>query len=228
MLGDYYMDTLKILKEELMRVYSSKTFDALLPPIVFVLAQNIFDLKIGLITAVSIATLIALYRIIKGDKLTYALAGIIGVALTGGYAYYMGNAKSYFLPKLITSGLGALVSFLSILFKRPLAAYLSHISRSWPLKWFWRKDVKPAYNEVTFAWAILFSLRLLILFSLYNTGEVSQLLIINFILGTPATIITLLLTYLYGSYRLKTLKGPSVEEFEMNKQPPFIGKNRGF
>ena len=96
------------------------------------------------------------------------------------------------------------------------------------MKWFWRKDVKPAYNEVTFAWAILFSLRLLILFSLYNTGEVSQLLIINFILGTPATIITLLLTYLYGSYRLKTLKGPSVEEFEMNKQPPFIGQNRGF
>ncbi len=68
------MNTLKIIKEELLRVYSSKTIDALLPPIVFILVQDLFDLKIGLISAISFAALIAIFRIIKGEKVVYALA----------------------------------------------------------------------------------------------------------------------------------------------------------
>lgn len=222
------MNTLIIIKEELMRIYSSKTLDALLPPIVFVVSQNRFGIKTGLFAAMSLSVLIALYRVIKGQKLIYAAAGVLGVALAGGYAYYMGNAQSYFLPKLITSGLGVIATFLSLLLGRPLAAYLSHLSRGWPINWYWRKDVKTAYTEVTFAWCLLFVLRFLILFNLYNTGEVSKLVWVDLILGTPATIITLVLTYLYGSARLKKLNGPGIDEFLENKKPPFIGQHRGF
>ena len=222
------MNTLIIIKEELMRIYSSKTLDALLPPIVFVVSQNRFGIKIGLIAAISLSVLIALYRVIKGQKLIYAAAGILGVTLAGGYAYYMGNAQSYFLPKLITSGLGVIATFLSLLLGRPLAAYLSHLSRGWPINWYWRKDVKTAYSEVTFAWGLLFVLRFLILFNLYKTGEVSKLVWVDLILGTPATILTLVLTYLYGSARLKKLNGPGIDEFTENKKPPFIGQHRGF
>ena len=222
------MNTLIIIKEELMRIYSSKTLDALLPPIVFVLSQNRVGIKIGLIAALSLSLLIAGYRTIKGQKLIYAAAGILGVTLAGGYAYYMGNAQSYFLPKLITSGLGVIATFLSLIFGKPLAAYLSHLSRGWPINWYWRNDVKPAYTEVTFVWGLLFALRLMILFNLYKTGEVSTLLWIDLILGTPATIITLVLTYLYGSARLKKLNGPGIDEFIEHKKPSFIGQHRGF
>ena len=62
-------------------------------------------------------------------------------------------------------------------------------------------------------WALLFSLKLIVLFTLYNSGQVTNLLWINIILGTPATVVVLLLTYLYGSARLKRLKGPSIDEF---------------
>ena len=122
----------------------------------------------------------------------------------------------------------AYLTKISLIIGKPLAGYLSHISRGWPIKWFWRKDVKPAYNEVTFGWGLLFALRLIILFSLYSKGEVSKLLWVNIILGTPATVGVLILTYLYGSARLKNLKGPSVDEFLENKKPPFLGQNRGF
>lgn len=185
-------------------------------------------MKIGLIAAVSVASIIALYRVFKGDKLIFAFAGVLGVALAGGYAYFVGNAKSYFLPKILVNGVSIIILLVTIILKKPFIAYVSHISRGWPLKWFWRKDVRPAYTEVSFGWIIIFTIRLVILLSLYNNGEVSQLVWVNFILGTPTTVLGLILTYLYGSARLKRLQGPSIEEFNENKQPPFEGQIRGF
>lgn len=222
------METVQIIKEELQRIYSSKTIDVLLPPIVFILAQNIFNLKIALILALTFSIATTLYRFYQGQKFIYAIFGSLGVALAGAYAIYIGNATSYFLPKLITGGFGVFLTFVSLLFKRPLAAYLSHISRGWPLDWFKRNDVRPAYSEVTFVWGLLFIIRLFILYTLFNKGDVYGLLWFSALLGTPATIIVLIITYLYGSARLKNLKGPSVQEFLDNKQPPYHGQSRGF
>ncbi len=222
------MEYLKIIKEEVMRFFSSTTLDAILPPIIFVISQNVFDLKIGLIIALTFSLIIAMYRYCKGQKLIYALVGSFGVALTGGYALYVGNATSYFLPKLINGLIGIIITFASLLFKRPAAAYLSHLSRGWPLAWFERKDVRPAYFEVTFVWGLLISGRLLILYTLYIQNDVNRLLWLSTLLGTPATIFVLILTFIYGSWRLKTLKGPSVEEFLNNKLPPYSGQSFGF
>ena len=38
----------------------------------------------------------------------------------------------------------------------------------------------------------------------------------------------LIFSYIYGSWRLKNLGGPSVEEFNENKLPPWEGQIRGF
>lgn len=222
------MEFLKVIKEEVMRFFSSTTLDAILPPIVFVISQNIFDLKTGFIIALAFSLIIAIYRYIKGQKLIYAIAGSVGVGLTGGYALYVGNATSYFLPKLVNGVIGIVVVFSSLFFKRPAAAYLSHLSRGWPLAWFERKDVRPAYFEVSVAWGVLIALRLLILYSLYIKNDVTKLLWLSTLLGTPATVFVLILTFIYGSWRLKTLKGPSVEEFLNNEQPPYSGQSRGF
>lgn len=219
---------LKILKEEIKRVYSSKTLDALLPPLIFVVVQNNTSLKLGLISAISLALFLAFYRLIKGQVFAYAFGGVLAVGLAGAYAFYMGSAKSYFLPKLFTSALGAILAFGSLFLKRPLAAYLSHLSRGWPLDWYSRKDIRPAYREVTFAWAILFALRLLVLANIYQKSNLSTLAWVNLLLGSPSTILVLLLTYLYGIFRLKNLRGPGVEEFINKKPPPWEGQKRGF
>ena len=221
-------EILKALKEEITRVYSAKTLDALLPPIIFVIAQGRFNLLKALILAIALALILAIYRIYKGQSFIYAFAGVLGVTLAGGYAYYVGNSTSFFLSKLLGSALGAVLSFVSILFGRPLAAYLSHLSRGWPLKWFWRKDIKPAYREVTFAWGLLFSARLFLLYGAYSDENLSALLWISTFLGTPSTIIVLLLTYIYGTIRLKNLAGPGVEEFIEGKTAPWKGQTRGF
>lgn len=226
--GGLMPNIFKVIKEEVQSVYSGNTLDAIFPSIIFVIVQSKMGLLNAVIFAIALALILAMYRFFKGQKSIYAFVGVLAVALAGGYSYYMGSATSYFLSKLLSTGFLAALSFISLLFGRPLAAYLSHLSRGWPIEWFWHKKVKPAYNEVTFAWGILFSLRLLILFIAYKDENVSALLWLSTLLGTPSTIIILILTFLYGTFRLKKLKGPGVEEFIAKKDLPWKGQTRGF
>ena len=46
--------------------------------------------------------------------------------------------------------------------------------------------------------------------------------------GWPATIILLIISYLYGVWRLQKLGGPSILEFKNGTEPPWEGQKRGF
>ena len=214
--------------EELKTVITGKTFDALLPPLVFVLANSLFGLDSAVIIALGLAVLLGLSRIIRKNNFLYALGGLLGVAFASGLAYFTRTAATYFLPAILSSGLLLLITLGTLFAGKPLAAWASHLTRGWPLEWFWRKDVKPAYREVTLIWAALIGLRLFIQVTLYLGGDPARLAWANFLLGWPVIIIVLILSYIYGIWRLKKLGGPGVDEFREGKEPPWQGQTRGF
>lgn len=214
--------------EELKQFMSGKTIDTIIPPIIYVVGNNLFGLKIAVILALVVAFIFALLRLLKKENILYALGGIGGVALASGFALIADNAANYFLPKIIGSGALFLISTISILIGKPLAAILSHVSRGWSFEWFLRKDIKPAYREVTIVWAILFLARMLLQLFLYNRGNLTELGWASILLGFPATLTVLVLTLIYGGWRLRVLKGPSIEEFQEGKNPPWEGQKKGF
>ena len=75
---------------------------------------------------------------------------------------------------------------------------------------------------------VFFGLRLALQFNLLQAGAASQLGVVQFLTGWPATIILLIASYLYGTWRLRNLGGPAVEEFETGAEPPWQGQQRGF
>ena len=218
----------KEILSELKMVLKGNTLDALLPSLLFVFLQSPLGLNTSALVAVLSSFLLTGYRIVRKQKSFYALLGVLGVLFAAGYAAFSGSAENYYLPKLFNGTLLVLVSFGSILFGRPLAALLSHLSRGWPMGWFLRKDVKPAYREVTFIWSVLLLMRLLVQWNLYRGGDLTRLFFINFLMGTPATIVILVLSYVYGIYRLKKLAGPSVDEYLENAPGPWKGQKKGF
>lgn len=220
--------TVKDTLEEFRQFMSGKTIDTIIPPIIYVIGNNLFGLKIGVILALSVAFIFALIRLLKKENILYALGGVGGVALASGFALIADNAANYFLPKIIGSGALFLISALSVLIGKPLAAVLSHVSRGWSLDWFLRKDIKPAYREVTIVWAILFLARMLLQLFLYNRGNLTELGWASILLGFPATLTVLVLTLMYGGWRLRVLGGPSIEEFQEGKTPPWEGQKKGF
>ncbi|MBU1143955.1 MAG: DUF3159 domain-containing protein, partial [Firmicutes bacterium] len=110
----------------------------------------------------------------------------------------------------------------------PLAAYVSHLTRGWPLAWFWRKDVLPAYREVTWFWLFYFVIRTSVETILFLSDSIDQLVWFNTFIGFPLLIAILTVSYIYGMWRLHQLKGPGVDEFIEEKEPPFRGQTRGF
>jgi hypothetical protein len=214
--------------EELHSIFLNKTFDALLPPIVYALSNSFFNLATAVILASATAAFVFIKRIIKKENWKYALGGLIVVLFASSLAFLSDNASNYFIPALSSSTLFLLSTIISVLIGKPLAALASHLTRGWPLEWFWRDDVKPAYREVTIFWSIYFALRLTIQLNFFFSESVMNLAWVNIILGWPAISVVLVISYIYGVWRLNNLGGPGVDEFKKGKEPPWDGQKRGF
>ena len=149
------------------------------------------------------------------------------MALAAAVAYLLGSAEGFFLP-IIIGGITFLLALVSVLVGRPMVAYTSYVARRWPLDWYWHPKVRPSHSEVTWAWVVFFGGRLLLQFNLFQQAEASLLGVVQFLTRWPATIILLIISYLYGTWRLRNLGGPSVEEFKSGDQPPWKGQQRSF
>lgn len=218
------------LLEEIRTVFTglNSFFDAILPPIIFLLINGLVGFQAAMWSALILSAGIAILRIVRKQSLTYALAGVGSVAVAIGLARYLGKSEGFFLPGLISGSMTLLLTILSLVIRRPMVAWTSYLARRWPLDWYWHPQVRPAYSEVTFAWVIFFAARLLLQFALFENQDVNSLALTNFVTGWPATILLLIFSYLYGTWRLAQLSGPSVEEYRNNVPPPWQSQRRGF
>lgn len=219
---------LKDLFEEIRSFMRGSTMDAILPGLIFVLANRPFGLTVALILAVVVAVALFIYRKNAKQAWYYSIFGVVGVVIAAGFAFVAGNASSFFLPEILSSGGLLLACLVSLAIKKPLAAWLSHLTRGWTRSWFWRKDILPAYMEVTVFWAVFIGLRIYVLINLYFDTEVETLFLVNTIMGMPATLVVLSITYIYGIWRLKRLGGPGVDEYNQGIDGPWRGQLKGF
>ena len=216
--------------EELRTVLAGRSslLDSLLPPLFFVLLNAIWGVQVAIWTALGVAVVVAAFRLLRRQSLLYALGGAGGVAVAALVAHLLGSAEGFFLPTIVSGGITLFLCLISVLVGRPIVAVTSFVARRWPLNWYWHPKVRPAYSEVTWIWVLFFGLRLLLQFNLFQQESASLLGVVQFITGWPATIILLIASYLYGTWRLRKLGGPSVDEFKAGAEPPWQGQQRGF
>lgn len=218
----------ELLDEFRLVLGSGGLIDTVIPPVLFLLANSIFGFQAAMWISLGLAVLIAALRLRRGQSLVYALAGIGSVGLAIAIVWLLGRAEGYFLPSLVSGGMTVALAIVSLIIRRPFVAWTSFIARRWPLDWYWHPLVRPAYSEVTIAWTIFFAARLLWQVSLFQSQAADQLAFINALLGWPAMIVLLVASYLYGTWRLGVLHGPSVQEFKNQTPAPWQGQKRGF
>jgi hypothetical protein len=202
--------------------------DTILPSLLFLLLNGLAGFTVAMISALGLAVLIAILRFRRGQSLLYALAGMGSVGLAIALALLLGRSEGYFLPGIVNGGLTIALALVSLLIRKPMVAWTSYLTRRWPLDWYWHAQVRPAYTEVTLAWFIFFALRLFWQVALFQGQNVSQLALVDTLTGWPATIILLIASYIYGTWRLAQLRGPSVNEFINNTPAPWQSQRRGF
>jgi hypothetical protein len=202
--------------------------DTILPPVLFLALNSFLGFQAAVGGALTLAILIAVLRLSRKQSLLYSLAGIGSVGLAIALAWFLGRSEGYFLPGIVNGGITVALALVSLLIRKPIVAWTSFIARRWPLDWYWHPQVRPAYSEVTIAWTLFFAARLVWQVILFQGKNTDQLAFVNFLLGWPALIILLVFSYLYGTWRLGNLNGPSVEEFRNEVAPPWEGQKRGF
>jgi hypothetical protein len=221
------MKLLKDIGSELRMVLTGKTIDAIVPPGVFVFANA----SLGETYAVAFAVLVSLLflglRLRKQQSIWYAVTGLVGTLFAASLAI-LGGAANFFIPGMISSLAIVVASVVSNVMNRPLTAYISHLTRGWTLGWFWRDDIRPAYVETTWLWAAFFLARFGLQLNAFLSGDVADIAIVNLVLGFPGLIALLVATYAWGLPRLRMLKGPGIDEYDQQLDPPWRGQIKGF
>lgn len=225
------MSKLEELLAEFKTVFSgraSRLLDSFLPLLLFLIANPLFGLDPALLGALGVAGVLALYRITQRQNLVYAFGGFGGVLLAAVFVWLSGSDTGFFLPGLISGAVTVVLCVVSVVLNRPLVAWTSFITRRWPLAWYWHPKVLPAYNEVTIMWGVAFAARLALEYWLFRQEAFQVLGAVRVALGWPYTVALLVISYLYGLWRLGKLKGPSIQEFKAGQEPPWEGQKRGF
>lgn len=202
--------------------------DTVLPPVLFLLLNGLAGFTAAMTGALGLSVLIAFLRLRRGQSLVYALGGMGSVGLAIALALLLGRSEGFFLPGIVNGGLTVAIALVSLLIRKPMVAWTSYLARRWPLDWYWHERVRPAYTEVTVVWLAFFAVRLFWQVTLFQNNNVDELAFVNALTGWPAIIALLVFSYLYGTWRLARLGGPSVEEFRNGTPAPWSGQRRGF
>ncbi len=202
--------------------------DSFAPPLLFVAANAIWGLGTAATVAIIAGVFVAAWRVRRGQKGIYALAGIAGVAFAAFLALRSGRAESYFIPGIVSTVFYAGGTLISILVKRPLSGWTGWLYRGWPREWFWRDDVRPAYSHVSWYWFWYFAIRGTVSAWLFATEQVEVLAVWKSLTSWPTILPLFYFTYRIGVKRRNALGGPNVEEYLAGAEPPFVGGQRRF
>ncbi|WP_139331418.1 DUF3159 domain-containing protein [Mycobacterium sp. IS-1264] len=170
-------------------VYSS------LPVVTFVTVSSLFGLLPAIGSALGVAALVLLWRLIRHESPNPAFSGFFGVAFCALVAYLMGESKGYFLLGIWGSLFWAVVFAVSILIRRPVVGYLWTWASGRDHGWRGVSRAVYAFDIATLGWMLVFAARYVVQQQLYDAGRTGWLGVARIGMGWPLTILAGLLTY---------------------------------
>lgn len=172
--------------------------ESALPAAAYVLTYTVSgqDTRTALIVAVGLGVLFALGRLLRGQTVQYALAGLAGLALSAYVVSRTGRAEDFFLPGLLANAAYALAYLVSILVRWPLLGVIVASVRGTGMGW--RRDPGELrrYSRASWIWVGLFSLRLAVQLPLYLASALTALGVARIAMGIPLFALGIWLSWL--------------------------------
>jgi hypothetical protein len=166
-----------------------------LPVVTFVTASSFFGLLPAVGSALGVATLVLLWRLIRRQSPKPAFSGFFGVAVCALVAYLMGESKGYFLLGIWGSLVWAVVFAVSVLIRRPAVGYIWTWASGRDRGWRAVPRAVYAFDIATLGWMLVFGARYVVQQQLYDAGQTGWLGVARIGMGWPLTLVAGLLTY---------------------------------
>lgn len=162
-------------------------------PVVAFVTVNAF---VALPTAIGIAVAVALgitgWRLLQGESFGPALSGVWGVAIACGVAAWTGSAGGFFLIGIWAALTGAVVTLMSLLVRRPLTGVVWNVLHGGRHAWRQDRPTLRAHDVATLAATIVFAARFVVTQWLYLSDATGWLAFAKIAMGTPLTVLALL------------------------------------
>ncbi|MGV0330211.1 DUF3159 domain-containing protein [Corynebacterium macginleyi] len=167
---------------------------ATVPIVVLIPINSLYGLTPALISALGVAVVIAIWRIVRKQTIQPAISGLIGVAICAAIAWFTGDAKGYFLYGIWMSLALFIAAALSILFRWPAVGVIWKGVNGGDMAWKKVKVARRAYSIATAGWAVIFLARFIVQRAIYDAGETTALGITRIVMGWPLTLLVTALT----------------------------------
>jgi hypothetical protein len=170
--------------------------DSGLPAVVFLIVFNINqDLQGAIWASLSLAIILAIWRLIRKDTIQHSISGVIGVLICAYFANRSGNASDFYIPKLLTNlGYGTVYLIANLVGWPILGLVLGPLLGE---NFTWRNNPrrKKMYIKASWLWVALFFSRIAVQYPIYKSGNVNLLGTVNLAMGYP-----LFFAAAYGSW----------------------------
>ncbi|OZM74674.1 hypothetical protein CFN78_05730 [Amycolatopsis antarctica] len=160
-------------------IYSS------VPVIVFVIANAIFGLTVGIWSALASAVAITVARVVRKEPLQPAISGFFGVAIAAFIAFRTGEAKGFFLFGIWASVIYGSVLIVSVVARWPLAGVIWNVLNGTGQAWRRDKKSRQAFDIATLALAAVFAARFVVQRWLYEEDYTGWLAFAKIAMGFP-------------------------------------------
>lgn len=167
-----------------------------LPVLVFVLVSTGFGLLPAIGSALGVAVVILVWRLIQRESTRPAISGFFGVAVCAATAYVMGESKDYFLLGIWMSLLWAVVFGVSVLIRRPIVGYVWSWAGGHDRRWRGFRRAVYAFDIATLGWMLVFAARFVVQRHLYGIDQIGGLGVARIAMGWPLTALATVPTYL--------------------------------
>ena len=171
-------------------IYSS------LPVVVFVPISSLFGLMPAVISALAVAALILVWRLVRKESVQPAISGFMGVGICALIAYLMGESKGYFLLGIwIVAVLGRGVP--AVRADPPaVVGYIWGWVNGHDRAWRGVRRAVVAFDIATITWVLVFASRFVVQHHLYDADQTGWLGVARIAMGWPLTAVAALVTYL--------------------------------
>lgn len=164
------------------------------PVVVFVVVNAFTGLLPAIWTAIGVAVVIGIVRLVRREPLQPAISGVLVVAVCSYIAYRSGQAKGFFLLGIWTSLLYGGAFLISILLRWPLVGTAWSLLNGLGFAWRRNRRALLGYDLATLTWVVVFGAKFVVQRWLYDTDQTGWLAFARIAMSYPLTVLALIVT----------------------------------